>query len=76
MVQVDSLAAAIRAAEDRHVAALRAGDERAIRVAYIAALEAERALLLDCGGAADVASAVELGYVIDDERAALARMTV
>lgn len=75
MVQVDSLAAAVRVAHDQHVAVLRTGDDHAIRVAYIAALEAERALLLDCGGAADVASAVELGYLIDDERAALARMT-
>lgn len=75
MTHADPLADAVRSAQEQHVAALRAGDERAIRTAYVAALEAERALLLDCGGEADAASAVELGYVVEDERTALARMS-
>jgi hypothetical protein len=72
---VDLITSNLRAANEAHAAALRGGDEHAIRAAYIAALEAERVLLLDCGGEADVASATELSYQIDDERAALARLS-
>jgi hypothetical protein len=70
----DRLASNLRAANEAHVAALRTGDQRAIRTAYIAALEAERDLLVDCGGEVDMAAASDLEYQIEDERAALTRM--
>ena len=73
-LSMDTLATNLRNAQAAHAAILRTGSERAICEAYIGALEAERALLLDCGGRADLDAAEQIGYQIDDERAALARM--
>ncbi len=72
---MDTLATNLRKANAAHAVAIRTGDERSIHVAFIAALEAERALLLDCGGEVDLEAAEAIGYQIEDERAALARMS-
>jgi hypothetical protein len=71
---MDTLATNLRKANAHHAGLLRTGDKRAICQAYIAALEAERALLLDCGDA-DREAAEAIGYQIEDERAALAGMS-
>lgn len=71
LVTPDPLAANLTAAQAHHAALLKTGTDREIRLAYIAALEAEIALLTDCGGAADMATARDLGCIADDERAAL-----
>jgi hypothetical protein len=71
---MDTLASNLHTANAAHAAILRTGTPRAICEAFIAALEAERALLLDCGGESDVEAARGLGYQLEDERAALAGM--
>ena len=69
---MDELAAHLTAAQAHHAALISIGSDREIRTAYIAALEAEIALLTDCGGRADLAAARDLGFIVDDERAAMA----
>jgi hypothetical protein len=71
---MDTLATNLRKANAHHAGLLRTGDKRAICQAYIAALEAERTLLLDCGGETDLEAAETIGYQIEGERAALARL--
>lgn len=71
----DPLVMTMRAAQAHHAALLRGGDQRAICEAYITALEAERALLLDCGGADDLVAAEDLALQIVDQRGALAQMS-
>jgi len=68
----DLLAMAVRDAQNKHAESLRSGDDRSILIAYINALEAERALFLDGGGLADVEAAAQIGFQIEDERAVLA----
>lgn len=69
MLCMDELLQTMRAAQAAHAAAIRTGDEADIRSAFIATLRAERAFLLDCGGADDIEAARELEAQIADELA-------
>lgn len=74
MTTNDPLATALHLAQTAHAQTLKNGTAREILTAFRAVLVAEQALYADCGGAADLQTAVMIGYDIENADRELANL--